>query len=405
MQSYNITVVGAGYVGLSIATLLSASETTDNTVTLVDILEDKVEQINNRISPIDDEYIKLYFELKELKLKATIEQSGYIDADYVIVATPTNYDPCTKKFDTQNVEEAIYLASKLSPNALIVIKSTIPVGFVDEMRVKYCTNNIVFSPEFLREGKALYDNLYPSRIVIGFNDNDSEDIKSKAKTFGNLLKSAAKQDVEVLEMNIAEAESVKLFANTYLAARVAFFNELDTYCSEKNLNTKSVILGVSLDPRIGNDYNNPSFGYGGYCLPKDTKQLVKNFEGVPQNMMSAIVISNDTRKDYIVEQIRKAAEKNIFPAIGFYKLAMKANSDNSRESAILDIIKKVTEQGKYTAVLYEPSITEDTFNGCMVVHDLDKFKSSCELIVANRIDDDIKDIIDKVYTRDIFNNN
>lgn len=399
MKIYNITVVGAGYVGLSLATLLSRY----HKVTVVDIIKDKIEKINNRISPIKDEYIEEMFKSTILSLNATIENSGYENSDYVIIAVPTNYDDNTKKFNTQNVEEAIYLASKLSPNALIIIKSTIPIGFIDEMRIKYSTNNIIFSPEFLREGKALYDNLYPSRIIIGLNENDSDDIKEKAYEFGNILKCASlKPEVSVLTMNIAEAEAVKLFANTYLAARVAFFNELDTYCSEKGLNTKSIIEGVSLDPRVGNDYNNPSFGYGGYCLPKDTKQLLYNFNDVPQKLMSAIVESNNTRKEYIVEQINKKAANNIFPVIGFYKLAMKANSDNARQSAILDIIEKLLGQGKYTAVLYEPTISDDTYEGCRVVHELDKFKAACELIVANRIDDDIKDVSDKVYTRDIF---
>ena len=399
MKIYNITVVGAGYVGLSLATLLSRH----HKVTLVDIIKDKIDKINKRISPVKDEYIEEMFKSSILNLNATIENTGYNNADYVIIAVPTNYDEEEQKFNTQNVEESIFLANKLAPDALIIIKSTIPIGFIDEMRVKYNTNKIIFSPEFLREGKALYDNLYPSRIIIGLNYDDSDEIKEKAIEFGNILKCASlKPEVSVLTMNIAEAEAVKLFSNTYLAARVAFFNELDTYCSENGLDVKSIIEGVSLDPRIGNDYNNPSFGYGGYCLPKDTKQLLNNFKDTPQNLISAIIESNNTRKDYIVEQINKKAANNIFPVIGFYKLAMKSNSDNSRQSAILDIIKKLLEQGKYTAVLYEPSITEDTYNGCRVVHELDKFKAACELIVANRIDDDIKDVSEKVYTRDIF---
>lgn len=402
MKIYNITVVGAGYVGLSLATLLSRY----HKVTIVDIVKDKIDQINNRISPIKDEYIEEMFRSTILNLNGTIENTGYENADYVIIAVPTNYDENTKKFDTQNVEEAIYLASKLSPDALIVIKSTIPIGFIDEIRVKYNTNNIVFSPEFLREGKALHDNLYPSRIIVGLNDDDSDDIKEKANEFGNILKCASlKSEVPVLIMNIAEAEAVKLFANAYLATRVAFFNELDTYCSENELDTKSIITGVSLDPRIGEDYNNPSFGYGGYCLPKDTKQLLYNFKDTPQNLISAVVESNDTRKNYIVEQINKKAVNNIFPVIGFYKLAMKSNSDNSRQSSILDIIQKLLEQGKYAVVLYDPTIKEDTYNGCRVVHELDKFKAACELIVANRIDENIKDVVDKVYTRDIFGTN
>ena len=399
-MKYNVTVVGAGYVGLSLAILLAK----DYNVVLLDIIQDKVDMINNKISPIKDEYIEDYLKNKPLSLKATLNtEEAYKNANFVVIATPTDYDPETNSFNTTNVEEVIFNASKRCPDATIIIKSTIPIGFVKRMREKYGISNLLFSPEFLREGKALYDCLYPSRIIVGVDKDDSDKVKADAEMFGNMLKFSAEKDhTPVIITGIDEAEAIKLFANTYLAGRVSFFNELDTYAAVNDLCAKDIIEGISLDPRIGEGYNNPSFGYGGYCLPKDTKQLLSNYGDIPQNMIKAIVDSNSTRKNFIVNEILKKAKNNLFPAIGFYRLAMKAGSDNSRSSAIKDIIDSVHALGSYSIVLYEPGIKEDTYLGCSVVNDLEKFKNGCELIIANRIDEDIQDVKDKVYTRDIY---
>ena len=384
-----IAVAGTGYVGLSLATLLSQK----NEVVALDVIPEKVEKINNRISPIQDEYIQKYFKEKKLNLKATLDyKEAFEGAEFVIISTPTNYDEEKNFFDTSSVEDIIEkVISMNDKNITMVVKSTIPVGYIEKTKEYYNIDNIFFSPEFLREGKALYDNLYPSRIIVG---NKGE----KGKEFAKLLKEAAlKDDVPELFMNSTEAEAVKLFANTYLALRVAYFNELDTYASVKGLNTKDIIEGVGLDPRIGTQYNNPSFGYGGYCLPKDTKQLLANYKDVPQNLIEAIVKSNKTRKEFIAEEIIKMNPE----VVGIYRLTMKSGSDNFRSSAIQDIIKNLKAEGK-KIIIYEPTLEKEEFSNCKVVNDLDEFKKESSVIMANRLEDCIKDVKEKVYTRDLF---
>lgn len=382
-----IAVAGTGYVGLSLATLLSQKYE----VMALDIVPEKVEKINKRISPIEDEYIEKFFKEKELNLKATLDyQEAFKDAKYIIISTPTNYDDEKNFFDTSSVEDIIKKVKELKLNTTMVVKSTIPVGFIENVKKKYEIDNIFFSPEFLREGKALYDNLYPSRIIVG-------EKSERAEEFANILKGCAlKEDVPVLYMNNTEAEAVKLFANTYLALRVSYFNELDTYAELKGLNTKDIIEGVCLDPRIGTHYNNPSFGYGGYCLPKDTKQLRANYKDVPENLISAIVESNRTRKEHIAHQILKRNPK----VVGIYRLTMKSGSDNFRASAIQDVIKNIED--KTDIIIYEPTAQEEIFLNNKIIKDLKEFKNKSNVIVANRLDENLKDVKEKVYTRDLF---